>query len=168
MKRFSFPLRRVLDWRLTQARVEETKLACLHAELRGIEDRIDHAHRERADSERALAQTGAATGAELAALDSFKKAVAVECARLESMAGATRRKIALQIEAAAAKRSASGKLGAPQACRLETRIRQRIGPAGRRSASSRTEAEGHRIAGKINAAGLAFTAGYRAATAREP
>lgn len=104
MKRFSFPLRRVLDWRLTQARVEEMKLARLYAELRGIEDRIAHARGERADSERALAQSGAATGAELAALDSFKKAVAAECARLEGMAGATRRKIALQIEALAAKR----------------------------------------------------------------
>ena len=103
MKRFSFPLRRVLDLRLTQAHIEETKLARLHAELRGLEDRIHHARRERADSERALAQTGAATGAELAALDSFKKAAAAECARLESMAGAARRKIALQIEALAAK-----------------------------------------------------------------
>jgi flagellar biosynthesis chaperone FliJ len=104
MKRFSFPLHRVLEWRGTQAHMEELKLGRLHAELRGIEDRIAHARAERTDSQRALMQAGAATAAELAALDSFKKAVAAECARLESMADATRRKIAVQIQAVTAKR----------------------------------------------------------------
>ncbi|HEY7337708.1 MAG TPA: hypothetical protein VH639_22640 [Bryobacteraceae bacterium] len=103
MKKFVFPLRRVLDWRRTQTSLEELKLGRLHAELRAIEDRIAHARSERSDSERALAQSGA-TGAELTALDSFKKAVAEECARLENLAAASRRKIALQIEAVAAKR----------------------------------------------------------------
>jgi hypothetical protein len=103
MKKFVFPLRRVLDWRRTQTTLEEQKLARLHAELRAIEDRIAHARLERSDSERALAQ-GGATGAELAALDSFKKAVAAECSRLETMAEAGRRKIQRQMEAIAAKR----------------------------------------------------------------
>jgi hypothetical protein len=104
MKKFSSPLHRVLEWRGTQARMEELKLGRLHAELRGIEDRIAHARAERTDSQRALMQTGAATAAELAALDSFKKAVATECTRLESIAGATWRKIALQIQAVASRR----------------------------------------------------------------
>ncbi|HLH41505.1 MAG TPA: hypothetical protein VKV74_00865 [Bryobacteraceae bacterium] len=103
MKKFSFPLQRVLDWRGTQARIEELKLGRLYAELRGVENRIAYARAERTGSQRAMAQTGA-TGAELAALDSFKKAAAAECARLEIVAGATRRSIALQIQAVAARR----------------------------------------------------------------
>jgi flagellar export protein FliJ len=99
MKKFSFPLSRVLDWRRTQAGIEEMKLSRLQAELHDIESRIAHARAERSDSEKDLIQSGCITGASLAALESFKKSVAVECARLESQAAATRKRIAQQCAA---------------------------------------------------------------------
>ena len=104
MKKFAFPLARVLDWRRTQAGIEEMKLSRLHSELRDLESRIAHAREEQADSERDLLQSGSMTGASLAALDSFKKSVAAECARLEALAGGTRKRIAQQVAAVAARR----------------------------------------------------------------
>jgi flagellar export protein FliJ len=104
MKKFTFPLRRVLDWRRTESRLEELKLGRLSAELRGIEERIAHARAEQFASITAVATKPGATGADLAALDSFKKAVSAECARLENQAAGCRKKIARQIEAVAGKR----------------------------------------------------------------
>jgi flagellar export protein FliJ len=104
MRKFAFPLSRVLDWRRTQTGLEEMKLSQLHAELRDIENRIACARAERADSERDLIESGAMTGASLAALDSFKKCVAAECAGLEELAVKCRRRIAHQIEIVRAKR----------------------------------------------------------------
>ncbi|MBV9401960.1 MAG: hypothetical protein JO062_28560 [Bryobacterales bacterium] len=104
MRKFSFPLARVLDWRRTQAGIEEMKLSRLQTELRDLEARIAHARQEQADSERDLLQSGCMTGASLAALDSFKRSVAAECARLEALAGGARKRIAQQLEAVAARR----------------------------------------------------------------
>jgi flagellar export protein FliJ len=104
MKKFAFPLGRVLDWRRTQASMEEMKLTQFHAELRDIETRIASARAEKSDSERSLLESGAVTGASLAALDSFKRSVAAECARLEDLAAKSRRRIAHQLEIIAAKR----------------------------------------------------------------
>jgi flagellar biosynthesis chaperone FliJ len=104
MKKFSFPLVRVLDWRRTQAGIEEMKLMRLHAELREIESRIACARAEQADSERDLIQTGSLTGDSLAALDAFKRSVASECARLETQAAGARKRITQQMEVVTASR----------------------------------------------------------------
>ncbi|MBV8842945.1 MAG: hypothetical protein JO307_09050, partial [Bryobacterales bacterium] len=61
MRKFSFPLARILDWRRTQAGIEEMKLSRLQAELRDLEARIAHARQEQADSERDLLQSGCMT-----------------------------------------------------------------------------------------------------------
>ena len=88
MKKFTFPLGRVLDWRRTQLRVEETRIERMYAELRDIETRLQELLALRAQSARALIARGSTTGAELAALDSFRKASAAECAKLAESAAA--------------------------------------------------------------------------------
>ena len=82
MKRFQFPLDRVLDWRRVQARIEESKLEQLHAEVRGIESRRTQLENQSAESSRDLAARGA-TSAELAALASFHRYAIAESARLD-------------------------------------------------------------------------------------
>jgi hypothetical protein len=104
MKKFEFRLGRVLDWRRTQAGLEEMKLGRLQAELRDIENRITQARAEQSDFVRAILESAEVRAEALAALDSFKKSVAAECARLEGLASAVRRRIAQQLAIVAAKR----------------------------------------------------------------
>jgi hypothetical protein len=101
VKRFTFPLSRVLDWRRTPASLKEAKLSRFYAELRDIEDRIAQACAEQSDSEKDLLGSATVRGDRLAALDAF---VAAECARLEGLASHTRRRIAQQLEAVTATR----------------------------------------------------------------
>jgi hypothetical protein len=51
MRKFRFPLDRVMDWRRTQARIEEAKLEQLHGEVRGIEARQAELNGQRTQSE---------------------------------------------------------------------------------------------------------------------
>src|ERR1700678_2822023 len=97
MHKFNFPLARVLDWRRTQLQVEETALERLHAGLRALETRLQEARLERGQAGRLLFAAGSATGAELAELDSFTKASAVECAQLVASAAAARQRIAARL-----------------------------------------------------------------------
>ena len=104
MKKFTFPLDRVLDFRRGQARIEETKLERLNAELRAIETRLRDTEAAREESGRALIAGGSATGTELAALDSFRKASTAECAKLGQSAAAARHHIDAQLKTVIQKR----------------------------------------------------------------
>jgi flagellar export protein FliJ len=104
MQKFTFPLARVLDWRRTQVRVEETKFERLCAELRAIETRLQELIETREQSGRAVIAQGSATGAELAALDSFRKVSTAECAKLAESAAASRQRIAAQLQVVIQKR----------------------------------------------------------------
>ena len=104
MKKFEFPLARVLDWRRTQVQIQEGKLERLYAELRAIETSLQHMQREREQSGQALLVGGSVMGAELAALDTFKKAAAVECAKLADQAAASRKRIGAQLQVVIQKR----------------------------------------------------------------
>ena len=104
MHKFTFPLSRVLDWRRAQVQIEEATLERLYAELRALESRLLEARLEREESGRWLLAGGSVTGEELAALDSFKKASAVECTRLAESAAATRPRIAAQLQIVIQKR----------------------------------------------------------------
>ncbi len=73
MKRFTFPLSRVMDWRRMQARAEELKLEQLYAEMRGIDAREAELDEERSGSERALIAARESTGEEMAALGAFQR-----------------------------------------------------------------------------------------------
>lgn len=104
MKKFSFPLSRVMDWRRTQARVEESKLEQLYAELRGLEARALALNEERAASENALLAASSSFGEELAALDRFQRFTVAEHARLAAKRTECTRRIATQMQAVTAKR----------------------------------------------------------------
>jgi flagellar export protein FliJ len=97
MKKYSFPLARVMAWRKTQAEIEEAKLETLHAELRGLESNLMIVRNDVQKSHRALVLSRAATGAELSALDSFRRSAAMQCAHLETAILGCRQRIATQL-----------------------------------------------------------------------
>jgi hypothetical protein len=98
MKKFNFPLSRVMDWRRTHVQLEQAKLERLHAELHGLEGRAAILRTDVDKSHRALVISRAATGAELAALDAFRRAAAAQCALLETAAIGCRKRIATQMD----------------------------------------------------------------------
>ncbi len=102
MKKFSFPLGRVLDWRSIEARIEESKLEQLYAELRAIDSKENLLKQQRDDAERAVL-TGA-SGDELGSLDSFRRFAAAEHGRLNEARANCSKRIAAQIQVLAAKR----------------------------------------------------------------
>jgi flagellar export protein FliJ len=104
MKKFSFPLARVLDWRRTQVLAEESKLQRLYAELHSIEARLGEIRAAREQAGQEVLDAGSATGLELTALDQFRKASTFECVNLTASATASRRRIALQLQVALQKR----------------------------------------------------------------
>ena len=102
MKKFMFPLGRVMDWRETQARIQESKLEAMYAELRAIESKETALMRQRSDAQRAV--LAGATGADLGSLDTFRKFTVAEHTRLESLRADCSRRIAAQLQLVAAKR----------------------------------------------------------------
>src|SRR6266478_4136501 len=98
MKQFRFGLDRVLDWRRTQARIEEVGLEALHGELRDLGTQADKLAHERNTAGRELLASGRMTGVELALLDSFHRAVDAETSRLATARADCRRRINAQIE----------------------------------------------------------------------
>jgi flagellar export protein FliJ len=104
VQKFNFPLARVLDWRRTQVRVEQSILERLYAELHGLEARLRETHSASQQAGRELIAAGSATGLELNALDHFRKASAIECATLADSAAASRQRIAAQLQIVIQKR----------------------------------------------------------------
>jgi flagellar export protein FliJ len=96
VKKFVFPLARVMEWRETQVRIEETALEILQAELRGLQTRLAETRAAREHAAKAPPVGGFVTGEELSALDRFRKAAAVECVKLAEAAAESRRRIAGQ------------------------------------------------------------------------
>jgi len=98
MKKFNFPLDRVLDWRRSQARMEESKLEQIYGELRRLEIREKSLLEERARSQKHLATIPAASSEELAAFDSFHGHLREECLRLDNQRNECRTRIDAQIQ----------------------------------------------------------------------
>ena len=73
MKRFSFRLEQVLDWRRQQAEIEETKLERLFCELRKAEADQQQAERDRAEAADSVLTGASVTAQDLAALDSYRQ-----------------------------------------------------------------------------------------------
>ncbi len=104
MKKFQFPLQRVLDWREVQARVEESKLEGLYAEREAIDTQVTAVLAERERSDRAVAEGNGATGEDLAALSAFRRFSVAEHTRLDRLRVGCSQRIAAQIQVVAAKR----------------------------------------------------------------
>jgi hypothetical protein len=104
MKKFSFPLGRVRDWRDTQARIEESKLESLYGELRAIDARVAAVVAARVESDETAIGASSVIGAELAAIDAFRRFSVAEHTRLDRLRIDCSRRIAQQIQVVTAKR----------------------------------------------------------------
>jgi hypothetical protein len=104
MKKFQFPLQRVLDWREVQARLEESKLEALYSERTAIDSEIATLLEERERSDRAVAQGNGSTGEELAALSAFRRFSVAEHTRLDRLRAGCSQRIAAQIVIVTSKR----------------------------------------------------------------
>jgi len=120
MKKFSFPLSRVMDWRRAQVRIEELKLERLYGDLHGIDGRARELNEERAASEKALIAAPAATGEEMAALGAFQRFAIAEQRRLGAKRVECEERIAAQMQAVTAKRRDERLIEKLKEKRLET------------------------------------------------
>jgi flagellar export protein FliJ len=104
MKKFAFPLDRVMDWRGTQARIEEMKLEVLYAEQRGIDAQVEAVVAAREQSAQALVTAASVTGSKLAAIDAFARFSVAERARLDRARVDCSHRTDVQMQLVAAKR----------------------------------------------------------------
>jgi hypothetical protein len=104
MKKFTFPLERVLGWRRTQARLEELKLERLRADRHALEARRKFLAGESTRTLAALIRTSPVTGSDLEALDRFRKSTAAQAGRVNVSMGDLDRQIAAQTEAVSSRR----------------------------------------------------------------
>jgi flagellar export protein FliJ len=87
MRKFSFTLDRVLEWRRAEARREEIKLERLHAELGALDAQRNavRSQRQQAEAElqaRPATARSAITGEDLSALSAFQNFTAAELGRI--------------------------------------------------------------------------------------
>ncbi len=92
MRRFTFRLQSVLEWRARRVEAEQARLQALHSELRSIERAIEAIDDERREAER----TVALEGAELAALDRYRARAARDRARMAAARADCERRIERQ------------------------------------------------------------------------
>jgi hypothetical protein len=93
-----------MDWRITQSRLEESRLEKLYAELRAIDASSAALLEERSRSDQALLRASSATGSELAAVAAFRRFSVAEHTRFEHLRADCSRRIAVQVHVVAAKR----------------------------------------------------------------
>jgi flagellar export protein FliJ len=104
MKKFTFPLARVMDFRRMQARLEEIKLEGLYAELRAIATREVALIEQSVASERALRAAPSVTGFDLELFSTFSAAMKDELKRMDMARAGCRKKIDAQLEVLMVKR----------------------------------------------------------------
>ncbi len=109
MKKFSFTLERVLEWRRAQARREEVKLERLYGELNALEGRRNALREQRQQAEAELrerpARAGSAlTGEDLGALSAFQTFAAAELGRLAHARAQCQQQIQIQTQVLVARR----------------------------------------------------------------
>jgi hypothetical protein len=104
VKKFDFPLSRVMDWRKTVAQTEEAKLQNLYAELRAVELKEAALKAERESCEKAVRAVSSVTGRELGELDSFRRFAVAEHTRLEKQRAECMKRIGAQAQVVALKR----------------------------------------------------------------
>ena len=97
MKKFVFPLARVLAWRRTQATLERNRLEQIYTRRRLLLERRDALRCESLQAGALAAQPGAqSTPGELSSLSAFGRFARQEDVRLEQTAGAIEQEIARQ------------------------------------------------------------------------
>jgi flagellar export protein FliJ len=104
MKKFRFPLTRVLDFRRALARLEEIKLENLYAELRALDSREAALIAQKAKTENALRAAASVTGFDLELFATFRDAMALEQTRIEKARADCQRRLDAQLAALTVKR----------------------------------------------------------------
>jgi flagellar export protein FliJ len=104
MKKFNFPLARVMDFRRMQARVEEVRLEALYAELRAIDTREAALIQEKVQAEKTLKAAKSVTGFDLEVFDSYRVAMVEDQKRIGKARADCRKRIDAQLAVLMAKR----------------------------------------------------------------
>jgi flagellar export protein FliJ len=104
VKKFTFPLGRVMDFRRTQQRLEEIKLETLHAGMRAMDAREAALIQRRVQSEKALKSAASATGEELQTFNAYGLAMKEEIKRMDKTRAECRKRIEAQLAVVTAKR----------------------------------------------------------------
>ena len=104
MKKFEFKLDRVMDWRRTQARLEEAKLEHLFAGLREIDRKEAALLEQERESSQAVVDSDSVSGFDLGVLDAFKQTLVPQRIRFEMARVECRKQIAVQTQILAVKR----------------------------------------------------------------
>jgi flagellar export protein FliJ len=104
MKKFAFPLERVMDFRRMQARLEEIKVEALYSELRAIDTREVALIEQKAQSEKALRTEKSVTGFDLELFATFSAAMKDELQRMDKARAACRKRIDTQLALLTVKR----------------------------------------------------------------
>ncbi|MEO5925877.1 MAG: hypothetical protein ABIR70_18810 [Bryobacteraceae bacterium] len=116
MKKFSFPLDRVLSWRQTQVRLEEAVLAKLNADLQRLQLRIAAMGESVGEAQSKFLGMRSAVPIEIAALEHFRLSTIAQTLHLQREAQALEAKIAHQEEVL---------VGVRRAAQLLERLRER-------------------------------------------
>jgi flagellar export protein FliJ len=104
MKKFDFPLARVMEFRRMQARVEEIKLEALYAELRAIDTREVALIQEKVRSEKALKSAKSVTGFDLEVFDAYRLSANEDQKKMDKARADCRKRIDAQLAVLTAKR----------------------------------------------------------------
>jgi flagellar export protein FliJ len=124
MKKFHFPLDRVLDWRRTQVRVEQIKLDRLLGELRQIEGQAAIVQGDRESAQRAVVQSSSSLGSELLAFNNYRNASTARSAGLDRDRSACLERIRAQREVMSRKERDVRLLEKLREDRLQTWVRE--------------------------------------------
>jgi len=104
VKKFTFPLGRVMDFRRIEQRLEEIKLETLYAGLRAMDTREAALIQKRVQSEKSLKSAASATGEELQIFNAYGLAMKEEIKRMEKTRAECRKRIEAQLAVVTAKR----------------------------------------------------------------
>jgi flagellar export protein FliJ len=104
VKKFAFPLTRVMEFRRIQARLEEVKLEGLYAGLRAIDTREATMIQRRDQVEKALKSKTAVSGDELQEFDRYGLAMKEELKRMDKTRIECRKRIDAQLAVLTVKR----------------------------------------------------------------
>jgi hypothetical protein len=98
VKKFQFPLGRVMAFRSTQARVEEMKLEALYAELRALDTREVALIQQKSQSDKVLKGAVSVTGSELQDFEAYRLAAQEEQKRMDKARADCRKRIDTQLQ----------------------------------------------------------------------
>ncbi len=104
MKKFAFPLSRVLDFRRMQARLEEIRLETFYAELRALETRERTLVEQGVQAEKTLKSAASMTGHDLESFGEYRQAMKEERKRMDKARTECQKRIEAQLAVLTAKR----------------------------------------------------------------